>query len=161
MDWLVTDNETNKPRGYAFIEYLHTWDMKAAYRQVDGKKLDNRRVLVDAAAYRQADGKKLDNRRVLMDVEHGRTVPNWRPCKLGGGHRRNCCQPRISGASPDFPEGAESKETKTLATSGIVVLSKGWRFVKNIQTTIDLSLSGSVVQVYILAYGDMICCLQR
>ena len=25
---LVTDKETNKPRGYAFIEYMHTRDMK-------------------------------------------------------------------------------------------------------------------------------------
>ncbi|CAI9763593.1 unnamed protein product [Fraxinus pennsylvanica] len=62
---LVTDKETNKPRGYAFIEYMHTRDMKAAYKQ--------------------ADGKKIDNRRVLVDVERGRTVPNWRPRRLGGG----------------------------------------------------------------------------
>ncbi|KAL8477266.1 hypothetical protein ACS0TY_029527 [Phlomoides rotata] len=62
---LVTDKESNKPRGYAFIEYVHTRDMKAAYKQ--------------------ADGKKIDNRRVLVDVERGRTVPNWRPRRLGGG----------------------------------------------------------------------------
>ncbi|KAL8123803.1 U1 small nuclear ribonucleoprotein 70 kDa-like isoform X2 [Apium graveolens] len=62
---LVADKETNKPRGYAFVEYMHTRDMKAAYKQ--------------------ADGRKLDNRRVLVDVERGRTVPNWRPRRLGGG----------------------------------------------------------------------------
>ncbi|KAK8916071.1 U1 small nuclear ribonucleoprotein 70 kDa [Platanthera zijinensis] len=62
---VVTDKETNKPRGYAFIEYMHTRDMKSAYKQ--------------------ADGRKLDNRRVLVDVERGRTVPNWRPRRLGGG----------------------------------------------------------------------------
>ncbi|KAK1291591.1 U1 small nuclear ribonucleoprotein 70 kDa [Acorus calamus] len=62
---LITDKETNKPRGYAFIEYMHTRDMKAAYKQ--------------------ADGRKLDNRRVIVDVERGRTVPNWRPRRLGGG----------------------------------------------------------------------------
>ncbi|KAH6791363.1 U1 small nuclear ribonucleoprotein-70K [Perilla frutescens var. frutescens] len=62
---LVTDKESSKPRGYAFIEYVHTRDMKAAYKQ--------------------ADGKKIDNRRVLVDVERGRTVPNWRPRRLGGG----------------------------------------------------------------------------
>lgn len=27
----------------------------------------------------------MDNRRVLVDVERGRTVPNWRPRRLGGG----------------------------------------------------------------------------
>uniref|UniRef100_A0A6N2LAL3 RRM domain-containing protein n=1 Tax=Salix viminalis TaxID=40686 RepID=A0A6N2LAL3_SALVM len=62
---LVADKVTNKPRGYAFIEYMHTRDMKAAYKQ--------------------ADGWKLDGRRVLVDVERGRTVPNWRPRRLGGG----------------------------------------------------------------------------
>ncbi|KAG6525466.1 hypothetical protein ZIOFF_015422 [Zingiber officinale] len=31
------------------------------------------------------DGKKLDYRRVLMDDERGKTVPNWRPRRLGGG----------------------------------------------------------------------------
>ncbi|CAN8254782.1 unnamed protein product [Cochlearia groenlandica] len=62
---LVTDKLTNKPRGYAFIEYMHTRDMKAAYKQ--------------------ADGQKIDGRRVLVDVERGRTVPNWRPRRLGGG----------------------------------------------------------------------------
>ncbi|XP_073149924.1 U1 small nuclear ribonucleoprotein 70 kDa-like isoform X2 [Henckelia pumila] len=62
---LITDKETSKPRGYAFIEYTHTRDMKAAYKQ--------------------ADSKKIDNRRVFVDVERGRTVPNWRPRRLGGG----------------------------------------------------------------------------
>ncbi|KAK6125491.1 hypothetical protein DH2020_040761 [Rehmannia glutinosa] len=62
---LITDKESNKPRGYAFIEFVHTRDMKAAYKQ--------------------ADGKKIDNRRVIVDVERGRTVPNWRPRRLGGG----------------------------------------------------------------------------
>ncbi|CAJ1942577.1 unnamed protein product [Sphenostylis stenocarpa] len=62
---LITDTETNKPKGYAFIEYLHTRDMKAAYKQ--------------------ADGRKIEGRRVLVDVERGRTVPNWRPRRLGGG----------------------------------------------------------------------------
>ena len=37
------------------------------------------------AAYKQADGRKIDGRRVLVDVERGRTVPNWRPRRLGGG----------------------------------------------------------------------------
>ncbi|XP_038976916.1 U1 small nuclear ribonucleoprotein 70 kDa-like isoform X1 [Phoenix dactylifera] len=62
---LITDKVTNKPRGYAFIEYMHTRDMKTAYKQ--------------------ADGRKVDNKRVLVDVERGRTVPNWRPRRLAGG----------------------------------------------------------------------------
>ncbi|KAL8160356.1 hypothetical protein V2J09_001893 [Rumex salicifolius] len=62
---LAYDPKSNKPRGYAFIEYAHNRDMKAAYKQ--------------------ADGRKIDGRRVLVDVERGRTVPNWRPRRLGGG----------------------------------------------------------------------------
>ncbi|GBG78818.1 hypothetical protein CBR_g28042 [Chara braunii] len=62
---LVHDRVSGKPRGYAFIEFHHTRDMKTAYKQ--------------------ADGRKIDNRRVLVDVERGRTVANWRPRRLGGG----------------------------------------------------------------------------
>ncbi|KAK6922727.1 RNA recognition motif domain, partial [Dillenia turbinata] len=62
---LIVDKETNRPKGYAFVEYMHTRDMKTAYKQ--------------------ADGRKIDGRRVLVDVERGRTVPNWRPRRLGGG----------------------------------------------------------------------------
>ena len=46
-----------KSRGYAFIEYEHKKDMKEAYKQ--------------------ADGRKIEGRRVVVDVERGRTVENW------------------------------------------------------------------------------------
>eukprot|EP00897_Mesotaenium_endlicherianum_P000259 jgi/Mesen1/10233/ME000774S09578 len=62
---MVSDKNSGKPRGYAFVEFQHTRDMKTAYKQ--------------------ADGRKIDNRRVIVDVERGRTVPNWRPRRLGGG----------------------------------------------------------------------------
>eukprot|EP00884_Botryococcus_braunii_P002804 jgi/Botrbrau1/12524/Bobra.0169s0066.1 len=62
---LVVDRNSSKPRGYAFIEYEHKEDMKTAYKS--------------------ADGRKIEGRRVLVDVERGRTVPNWRPRRLGGG----------------------------------------------------------------------------
>lgn len=42
-------------------------------------------MVVVPDAYKQADGRKLDNKRLLADVERGRTVPNWRPRRLGGG----------------------------------------------------------------------------
>merc|ERR1712050_421698 len=54
-----------KPRGYAFIEYEHERDLKNAYKQ--------------------GDGKKIDGRRVMVDVERGRTVEGWLPRRLGGG----------------------------------------------------------------------------
>ncbi|PSC67088.1 U1 small nuclear ribonucleo 70 kDa-like, partial [Micractinium conductrix] len=55
----------SKPRGYAFVEFEHKNDMKQAYKM--------------------ADGRKIENKRVLVDVERGRTVPTWRPRRLGGG----------------------------------------------------------------------------
>ena len=62
---LVQNSIKAKPRGYGFIEFEHERDMKTAYKQ--------------------GDGKKVDGRRVLVDVERGRTVRNWRPRRLGGG----------------------------------------------------------------------------
>ncbi len=46
-----------KSRGYGFIEFEHKKDMKEAYKQ--------------------ADGRKIEGRRVVVDVERGRTVENW------------------------------------------------------------------------------------
>lgn len=61
---LIYDLE-GKPRGYGFVEFERERDMRAAYKQADG-----RRIL---------------GRRILVDVERGRTVKNWLPRRLGGG----------------------------------------------------------------------------
>jgi len=61
---LIRDKE-GKPRGYAFIEFESSRDLKEAFER--------------------ADGKIIHNRRILVDVERGRTVPTWKPRKLGGG----------------------------------------------------------------------------
>jgi U1 small nuclear ribonucleoprotein len=37
------------------------------------------------AAYKETDGIKIKDRRVLVDVERGRTVSGWRPRRFGGG----------------------------------------------------------------------------
>jgi len=58
-------DKKGKPRGYAFIEFDHERDLKNAYKQ--------------------GDGKKIDGRRVMVDVERGRTVEGWLPRRLGGG----------------------------------------------------------------------------
>merc|ERR1712039_766024 len=58
-------DQKGKPRGYAFIEYESERDLKNAYKQ--------------------GDGKKIDGRRVMVDVERGRTVDGWMPRRLGGG----------------------------------------------------------------------------
>jgi U1 small nuclear ribonucleoprotein len=62
---LVYDTQTQKPRGYGFVEFEHERDMKTAYKH--------------------ADGRKIDGRRVLVDVERGRTVKDWKPRRLGHG----------------------------------------------------------------------------
>mmetsp|Transcript_31615 Transcript_31615/g.53915 ORF Transcript_31615/g.53915 Transcript_31615/m.53915 type:complete len:457 (+) Transcript_31615:101-1471(+) len=62
---LITDPNTGKSRGYAFVEYEHEEDMKRAYRA--------------------ADGMRLEGRSIVVDVERGHTVPNWLPRKFGGG----------------------------------------------------------------------------
>jgi len=62
---LIRCKKTKKPRGYAFIEFESSHDLKDAFRR--------------------ADGRKLKGRRILVDVERGRTVPDWKPRKLGGG----------------------------------------------------------------------------
>ncbi|KAL0721668.1 hypothetical protein Bca4012_036267 [Brassica carinata] len=86
---LVTDQQTNKPKGYAFIEYLNTRDMKGLCNVVLFSmyyfSLLTYSLWSPIAAYKQGDGKKIDGRRVLVDVERDRTVPNWRPRRLGGG----------------------------------------------------------------------------
>merc|ERR1712078_320322 len=58
-------DQKGKPRGYAFIEFEHERDLKNAYKQ--------------------GDGKKIDGRRVMVDVERGRTVEGWLPRRLGAG----------------------------------------------------------------------------
>merc|ERR1711988_1128936 len=58
-------DQKGKPRGNAFVEYEHERDLKNAYKQ--------------------GDGKKIDGRRVMVDVKRGRTVEGWFPRRLGGG----------------------------------------------------------------------------
>ncbi|KAL1302886.1 hypothetical protein AAFC00_003213 [Neodothiora populina] len=60
-----SDPKKQKNKGYAFIVFERDSDMKAAYKD--------------------ADGLKIKDRRVLVDVERGRTVKEWRPRMYGGG----------------------------------------------------------------------------
>jgi len=62
---IVHDSRTDKPRGYAFLEYLSSRDLKSAFKS--------------------GDGLKVAGRRVVADVERGRLVPGWKPRRLGGG----------------------------------------------------------------------------
>ncbi|KAK2741290.1 hypothetical protein FQN55_008387 [Onygenales sp. PD_40] len=58
-------NPKKPHRGYAFIVYEREKDMKAAYKETDGIRIKDRRILVD--------------------VERGRTVKGWKPRRFGGG----------------------------------------------------------------------------
>ncbi|KII70153.1 U1 small nuclear ribonucleoprotein 70 kDa [Thelohanellus kitauei] len=83
---IVQDKLSGKNRGYAFIEYEHTRDMHAAYKHMDGKKIDGRRIIVDA--------------------ERGRVETDWLPRYLGGGlggHRRVEKQKRSESDSHHTP----------------------------------------------------------
>lgn len=62
---MVRNTKTDKPRGYAFIEYKEKRDF--------------------VTAYKQADGRRIDGRRVLVDCERGRTIKDWLPMRFGGG----------------------------------------------------------------------------
>lgn len=59
---MVLDQD-GKPRGYAFVEFEHERDMRAAYKK--------------------GDGMTIDGRRILLDVERGRTMKDWKPRRLG------------------------------------------------------------------------------
>ncbi|KAJ5561127.1 Nucleotide-binding alpha-beta plait [Penicillium sp. DV-2018c] len=66
---LVKDTVSHKKKkphqGYAFVVYEREKDMKAAYKETDGIRIKDRRVLVD--------------------VERGRTTKGWKPRRFGGG----------------------------------------------------------------------------
>jgi len=61
----IVTNKKGKSRGYGFVEFESSRDLREAYDD--------------------ADGRKIVGRRILVDVERGRTVKNWRPRRLGGG----------------------------------------------------------------------------
>eukprot|EP00462_Mataza_sp_D1_P015044 CAMPEP_0175162458 /NCGR_PEP_ID=MMETSP0087-20121206/25171_1 /TAXON_ID=136419 /ORGANISM="Unknown Unknown, Strain D1" /LENGTH=334 /DNA_ID=CAMNT_0016450985 /DNA_START=47 /DNA_END=1053 /DNA_ORIENTATION=- len=61
---IIVDKK-GKSRGYGFVEFESSRDLKEAYKD--------------------ADGRKINGRRILVDVERGRTVKNWKPRRLGGG----------------------------------------------------------------------------
>ena len=98
---IVTDSKSGKSRGYAFIEYEHESDLKDAYKQ--------------------ADGKKVEGKRIVVDVERGRTVKSWLPRKLGGGKGRSRLGPPnvcIKTSGRDEPNGGGGGGSSTSRSSG-------------------------------------------
>jgi U1 small nuclear ribonucleoprotein len=66
---IVKEREKEQPRGYGFIEFERERDLKAAFVE--------------------ADGIRVEGRRIFVDVERGRTMPGWLPRRLGGGLGRS------------------------------------------------------------------------
>jgi U1 small nuclear ribonucleoprotein len=62
---VVHDRISGKSKGYGFVEFESADDMKEAFKQ--------------------AYGQRIEGKRCLVDVERGRTVPGWKPKRLGGG----------------------------------------------------------------------------
>jgi U1 small nuclear ribonucleoprotein len=61
----VVRNMEGKSRGYGFVEFEDERDLRVAFKE--------------------ADGMRILDRRVVVDVERGRTVRGWIPKRLGGG----------------------------------------------------------------------------
>ena len=64
VEVIMPKDREGVPRGYAFVQFEREKDLKVAYRQ--------------------ASGMRVDGRRLLVDVERGRTVKDWLPNRLDG-----------------------------------------------------------------------------
>ncbi|MCJ1229363.1 hypothetical protein MMC12_006029 [Toensbergia leucococca] len=68
-------------RGYAFVVYEREKDMKD---DIPYPSYFVRNEITESA-YKETDGIRIKDRRVLVDVERGRTVKGWKPRRFGGG----------------------------------------------------------------------------
>ncbi|KAJ6144945.1 U1 small nuclear ribonucleoprotein of 70kDa MW N terminal-domain-containing protein [Penicillium chermesinum] len=74
------EHSTKKPnRGYAFIVFEREQDMKGIIPSVTSFAHHQ-----PPAAYKETDGIRIKDRRVVVDVERGRTTKGWKPRRLGG-----------------------------------------------------------------------------
>ena len=53
---MVTDRDTGKPRGFAFVEMANEQDAQSAISEMDGASLDGRNIKVNEAQERPARG---------------------------------------------------------------------------------------------------------
>jgi len=92
----IMKDKKGKSRGYAFVEFESSKDLKEAYKD--------------------ADGRKINGRRILVDVERGRTVKDWKPRRLGGGlgaTRAIGAVQKFSGREPPATSAAPSTRRRS------------------------------------------------
>lgn len=53
---IVSDRETGRPRGFAFVELSNDQEAQAAIEALDGSELDGRNIRVNEAQERQSGG---------------------------------------------------------------------------------------------------------
>jgi len=58
---MVTERETGRPRGFAFVQMGSEADAAAAIQALDGKELDGRALKVNAALERPSGGRERRN----------------------------------------------------------------------------------------------------
>eukprot|EP00854_Cymbomonas_tetramitiformis_P000978 gene978-1495_t len=122
---LVHDKNSGKPRGYAFIEYSSSREMKNAYKM--------------------GDGRKIDGRRVLVDVERGRTVPNWRPRRLAV-IVTNVLTIEVTVAVTTVTAVAATTETVAV-TTGIVAVTIAVTVIRSATVAIAATVTGIAATV--------------
>ena len=76
---IVKDSKSGKSRGYGFVEFS---DDREADRKSHQSHLT---IIIFIGAVRQMDGRKIDQHRIIVDRELGRTRTSWLPRRLGGG----------------------------------------------------------------------------
>merc|ERR1711871_548313 len=137
----MVKDDKGKPRGYCFIEFERERDMRNAFKQ--------------------ADGRKINGRRVVVDVERGRTVNNWLPRKLGGGlggtrKGGKDVNQTFSGREP--PAGGYDRATtgvttgdlRTVETVGIATVIATVIATATVTVTVTATIVGGIA-----AHGEM------
>ncbi|KAI6695394.1 hypothetical protein NL676_023104 [Syzygium grande] len=118
---LVQDTVSQKPKGYAFIEYLHTRDMKAAYKQADGRKIDGRRLEVKMLVRGRLGGSNHHLEDHLDRRNQGRERIDMRGRSLGKGEETK--RENVKSPVSSLMIGQEIVIAEKIGTTGTVAVT--------------------------------------